>query len=131
MRYSKKFLISRESGSTPLRVFACQAFFSFRHYVYTTWHLKDDRSFILFYFIGKKYRSSRSISSMRTTHHPFSLDITFVLRFIINLIELIGIDLIRMLKNWLNKKNDFAEISKNLARYKSENNFVWCIEIIM
>jgi len=22
-------------------------------------------------------------------------------------------------------KNDFAEISKNLARYRSENNFVW------
>jgi len=25
----------------------------------------------------------------------------------------------------------FAEISKNLSRYRSENNFVWIIKIIM
>jgi len=28
------------------------------------------------------------------------------------------------------EKNDFVEVSKNLARYKSENNFVWTIKII-
>jgi len=28
-------------------------------------------------------------------------------------------------------KNGFTEISKNLAKYKSENNFVWTIKIIM
>jgi len=29
------------------------------------------------------------------------------------------------------KKNSFAEISKNLASYKSENNFVWIIKVIL
>jgi len=28
------------------------------------------------------------------------------------------------------RKNDFAKVSKNLARYKSENNFVETIKII-
>jgi len=28
-------------------------------------------------------------------------------------------------------KNSFAEVSKNLARYRCENNFVWIIKIIM
>jgi len=28
------------------------------------------------------------------------------------------------------KENGFAEVSKNLARYRSENNFVWIIKII-
>jgi len=27
--------------------------------------------------------------------------------------------------------NDFAEVSKNFVRYRSENNFVWAIKIIM
>jgi len=31
----------------------------------------------------------------------------------------------------IHEKNGFAEVSKNLARYKSENNFVWTIKIIM
>jgi len=31
----------------------------------------------------------------------------------------------------LREKNGFTEISKNLARYKSENNFVCTIKIIM
>jgi len=31
----------------------------------------------------------------------------------------------------LHEKNDFAEVSKNLARYRSEKNFVWTIKIIM
>jgi len=29
------------------------------------------------------------------------------------------------------KKNGFAEVSKNLARYRSENNFVLAMKIIM
>jgi len=29
------------------------------------------------------------------------------------------------------RKENFAEVSKNLARYRSENNFVWIIKIIM
>jgi len=29
------------------------------------------------------------------------------------------------------RKNGFIEISKNLAKHKSENNFVWIIKIIM
>jgi len=39
---------------------------------------------------------------------------------------------------FIHRKNGFAEVSKNLARYKSENNFVellsfiyWTIKIIM
>jgi len=31
----------------------------------------------------------------------------------------------------LHEKNGFAEISKNLTRHRSENNFVWIIKIIM
>jgi len=31
----------------------------------------------------------------------------------------------------LREKNNFTEISKNLTRYKSENNFVCIIKIIM
>jgi len=31
----------------------------------------------------------------------------------------------------LHGKNDFAKVSKNLAKYISENNFVWTIKIIM
>jgi len=30
----------------------------------------------------------------------------------------------------LHGKNGFAEVSKNLVRYKSENSFVWTIKII-
>jgi len=33
--------------------------------------------------------------------------------------------------SWKHGKNGFAEKSKNLARYRSENNFVWIIKIIM
>jgi len=29
------------------------------------------------------------------------------------------------------EKKDFAEVSKNLTRYRSENNLVWTIKIIM
>jgi len=29
------------------------------------------------------------------------------------------------------EKNSFAEVSKNLTKYRSENNFVWLVEIIM
>jgi len=29
------------------------------------------------------------------------------------------------------RKENFAEVSKNLTRYRSENNFVWIIKIIM
>jgi len=39
-------------------------------------------------------------------------------------------DLRNIVKN-LHGKNGFAEVSKNLARCKSENNFVWIIKIIM
>jgi len=35
------------------------------------------------------------------------------------------------LKIYIHGKNDFIEISKNLAKYKSENIFVWIIKIIM
>jgi len=31
----------------------------------------------------------------------------------------------------IHRKNDFAEESKNLAKYRSKNNFVWIIKIIM
>jgi len=31
----------------------------------------------------------------------------------------------------LHGKNGFAEVSKNLGKYRSENNFVWTIKIIM
>jgi len=33
--------------------------------------------------------------------------------------------------NAINGKNGFAEVSKNLASYRSKNNFVWIIKIIM
>jgi len=35
---------------------------------------------------------------------------------------------LKLLRIW---KDSFAEESKNLARYRSENNFVWIIKIIM
>jgi len=35
-----------------------------------------------------------------------------------------------MQANLHGKKNSFAEESKNLARYRSENNFLWTIKII-
>jgi len=35
------------------------------------------------------------------------------------------------LKIYVHRKNNFIEISKNLARYKSKTIFVWIIKIIM
>jgi len=34
------------------------------------------------------------------------------------------------LNNKIYGKNGFAEVSKNSARYRSENNFVWTIKVI-
>jgi len=47
-----------------------------------------------------------------------------------NMSQMIIITLLKC-KGWemfyIYEKNDFVEIFKNLARYKSENNFVWKI----
>jgi len=32
---------------------------------------------------------------------------------------------------FVHEENDFVETSKNLIGYKSENNFVWIVQIIM
>jgi len=41
-------------------------------------------------------------------------------------LKLINVDELMSLKTYhfTNKKNDFAEVSENLVRYKSENNFL-------
>jgi len=43
--------------------------------------------------------------------------------------DISGISWISIISLILHEKNDFAEISKNLVRYRSNNNFVWIIII--
>jgi len=57
---------------------------------------------------------------------PESLIIIFLYKCLIILISHLYLKLLH-----LHEKNNFAKESKNLARYRFENNFVWIIKIIM